>query len=137
MRRVKTTELSINTGSEPSLTDLTRHCTRFVAGEGDGLLSVFVPHATAGLVIVELGAGSDDDLLKALDDLLPRDDRWRHRHGSPGHGADHVLPLLAAASLTIPVVDGILMLGTWQSIALLDPNRDNATRTVRLSFLTG
>jgi thiamine phosphate synthase YjbQ (UPF0047 family) len=89
------------------------------------------------LVIVELGAGSDDDLLKALDELLPRDDRWRHRHGSPGHGADHVLPLLAAASLTIPVVDGILMLGTWQSIALLDPNRDNATRTVRLSFLTG
>jgi secondary thiamine-phosphate synthase enzyme len=134
---MKTTELSINTGSEPSLTDLTPHCTRFVAGEGDGLLSVFVPHATAGLVIVELGAGSDDDLLKALDELLPRDDRWRHRHGSPGHGADHVLPLLAAASLTIPVVDGILMLGTWQSIALLDPNRDNATRTVRLSFLTG
>jgi thiamine phosphate synthase YjbQ (UPF0047 family) len=89
------------------------------------------------LVIVELGAGSDDDLLKALDDLLPRDDRWRHRHSSPGHGADHVLPLLAAASLTIPVVGGTLMLGTWQSIALLDPNRDNATRTVRLSFLTG
>jgi secondary thiamine-phosphate synthase enzyme len=134
---MKTSELSINTGSEPSLTDLTPHCTRFVAGEGDGLLSVFVPHATAGLVIVELGAGSDDDLLKALDDLLPRDDRWRHRHGSPGHGADHVLPLLAAASLTIPVVGGTLMLGTWQSIALLDPNRDNATRTVRLSFLTG
>jgi secondary thiamine-phosphate synthase enzyme len=134
---MKTSVLSINTGSEPSLTDLTPHCTRFVAGEGDGLLSVFVPHATAGLVIVELGAGSDDDLLKALDELLPRDDRWRHRHGSPGHGADHVLPLLAAASLTIPVVDGILMLGTWQSIALLDPNRDNATRTVRLSFLTG
>jgi secondary thiamine-phosphate synthase enzyme len=134
---MKTSELSMSTGSEPSLTDLTPHCTRFVAGEGDGLLSVFVPHATAGLVIVELGAGSDDDLLKALDELLPRDDRWRHRHGSPGHGADHVLPLLAAASLTIPVVDGILMLGTWQSIALLDPNRDNATRTVRLSFLTG
>jgi secondary thiamine-phosphate synthase enzyme len=134
---MKTSELSISTGSEPSLTDLTPDCTRFVAGEGDGLLSVFVPHATAGLVIVELGAGSDDDLLKALDELLPRDDRWRHRHGSPGHGADHVLPLLAAASLTIPVVDGILMLGTWQSIALLDPNRDNATRTVRLSFLTG
>jgi secondary thiamine-phosphate synthase enzyme len=134
---MKTSELSINTGSEPSLTDLTPHCTRFVAGEGDGLLSVFVPHATAGLVIVELGAGSDDDLLKALDDLLPRDDRWRHRHSSPGHGADHVLPLLAAASLTIPVVGGTLMLGTWQSIALLDPNRDNATRTVRLSFLTG
>jgi len=134
---MKAAELSIRTGSEPSLTDLTPACARFVEGEGDGLLSVFVPHATAGLVIVELGAGSDDDLLKALDDLLPRDDRWRHRHGSPGHGADHVVPLLAAPSLTIPVVEGTLMLGTWQSIALLDPNRDNATRTVRLSFLTG
>ena len=90
-----------------------------------------------GLVILELGAGSDADLLEALDDLLPRDGRWRHRHGSPGHGADHVLPLLAPPSLTIPVVDGRLQLGTWQSIALLDPNRDNPTRTVRLSFLAG
>ena len=88
-------------------------------------------------MIVELGAGSDSDLLEALDDLLPRDGRWRHRHGSPGHGADHVLPLLAPPSLTIPVVDGRLQLGTWQSIALLDPNRDNPTRTVRLSFLAG
>ena len=84
---------------------------------------------------MELGAGSDSDLLEALDDLLPRDGRWRHRHGSPGHGADHVLPLLAPPTLTIPVVDGRLQLGTWQSIALLDPNRDNPTRTVRLSFL--
>lgn len=132
---MKTTEVSIRTGSEPSLTDLTPACTRFVDGEGDGLLSVFVPHATAGLVIVELGAGSDDDLLGALDDLLPRDGRWRHRHGSPGHGADHVLPLLASPSLTVPVIAGRLVLGTWQSIALLDPNRDNPTRTVRLSFL--
>jgi secondary thiamine-phosphate synthase enzyme len=134
---VKTTELSIRTGSEPTLTDLTPACARFVDGEGDGLLSVFVPHATAGIVILELGAGSDDDLLGALDDLLPRDERWRHRHGSPGHGADHVLPLLAPPSLTVPVVDGRLALGTWQSIALLDPNRDNPTRTVRLSFLRG
>jgi len=86
---------------------------------------------------MELGAGSDSDLLEALDDLLPRDGRWRHRHGSPGHGADHVLPLLAPPTLTIPVVDGRLQLGTWQSIALLDPNRDNPTRTVRLSFLPG
>ena len=86
---------------------------------------------------MELGAGSDSDLLEALDDLLPRDGRWRHRHGSPGHGADHVLPLLAPPTLTIPVVDGQLQLGTWQSIALLDPNRDNPTRTVRLSFLPG
>ncbi len=98
---------------------------------------MFVPHATAGLVIVELGAGSDVDLLDALDRLLPRDDRWVHRHGSPGHGADHVVPLLASASVTVPVVDGQLALGTWQSIALLDPNRDNPTRTVRLSFLAG
>jgi secondary thiamine-phosphate synthase enzyme len=134
---MKTTELTVRTGSEPGLTDLTPDCARFVDGEGDGLLNVFVPHATAGLVIVELGAGSDVDLLDALDRLLPRDDRWVHRHGSPGHGADHVLPLLASASVTVPVVDGQLALGTWQSIALLDPNRDNPTRTVRLSFLPG
>jgi secondary thiamine-phosphate synthase enzyme len=134
---MKTTELTVRTGSEPGLTDLTPACARFVDGEGDGLLSVFVPHATAGVVIVELGAGSDVDLLEALDRLLPRDDRWVHRHGSPGHGADHVVPLLASASVAIPVVDGQLVLGTWQSIALLDPNRDNPTRTVRLSFLAG
>jgi secondary thiamine-phosphate synthase enzyme len=134
---MKTTELAVRTGTEPGLTDLTPACARFVDGEGDGLLSVFVPHATAALVIVELGAGSDLDLLDALDRLLPRDDRWVHRHGSAGHGADHVLPLLAPPSLTIPVVDGQLALGTWQSIALLDPNRDNPTRKVRLSLLTG
>jgi secondary thiamine-phosphate synthase enzyme len=132
---MKTTELSIRTGPEASLTDLTPAAGRFVEGEGDGLLSIFVPHATAGVVIVELGAGSDADLLEALDRLLPRDDRWVPRHGSPGHGADHVLPLLAAPSLTIPVIDGRLGLGTWQSIALLDPNVDNPSRTVRLSFV--
>ena len=134
---MKTTELTVRTGSEPGLTDLTPACARFVEGEGDGLQSVFVPHATAGVVIVDLGAGSDVDLLEALDRLLPRDDRWVHRHGSPGHGADHVLPLLASPSLTIPVVAGQLALGTWQSIALLDPNRDNPTRKVRLSLLAG
>lgn len=97
-----------------------------------------MPHATAGLVVVETGAGSDDDLLAALDRLLPRDEsRYRHRHGSPGHGADHVLPLLAPPSLTVPVVGGRLALGTWQSICLLDPNPDNAVRTVRLSLVTG
>jgi secondary thiamine-phosphate synthase enzyme len=97
-----------------------------------------VPHATAGLVVVETGAGSDDDLVEALDRLLPRDERaYRHRHGSAGHGADHVLPLLAAPSLTVPVIAGRLALGTWQSICLLDPNEDNATRTVRLSFVEG
>jgi len=137
---VKTIELQVRTGDERGFTDLTGACRRFVAeraGDGDGLLSVFVPHATAGLVIIELGAGSDDDALATLDRLLPRDDRWRHRHGSKGHGADHVLPLLVSPSLTVPVVGGELALGTWQSIALLDPNADNAERTVLLSFLAG
>ena len=109
-----------------------------MAGDDDGLLSIFVPHATAGLVILEVGAGSDDDLMDALDRLLPREDRYyRHRHGSPGHGADHVVPLLAPPALTIPVLRGGLALGTWQSVCLLDPNADNPTRTVRLSFLAG
>lgn len=104
----------------------------------EGLLSVFVPHATAGVVVVEVGAGSDEDLMAALDRLLPRDDRlYRHRHGSVGHGADHLVPLFASPSLTVPVVEGRLALGTWQSICLLDPNADNAVRTVHLSFLAG
>ena len=128
---------TVATGRRRGLFDLTAECARFVAADGDGLLHVFVPHATCGLVIVELGAGSDEDLLDALDRLLPRDDRWRHRHGSEGHGADHVLPLLAPPALTVPVVAGQLGLGTWQSICLLDPNPDNAQRTVRLTFLTG
>jgi secondary thiamine-phosphate synthase enzyme len=134
---MKTTELTVQTARRRGLFDLTDACERFVAGEGDGLLTVFVPHATAGLVIVELGAGSDADLMEALDRLLPRDDRWIHRHGSPGHGADHLVSMLAPPSLTIPVVGGQLTLGTWQSIALLDPNRDNAVRAVRLAFLPG
>jgi secondary thiamine-phosphate synthase enzyme len=108
-----------------------------VRGEGDGLLNVFVPHATAGVVVMELGAGSEDDLLATLDRLLPRDDRWRHRHGLPGHGADHVVPLLVPPSLDVPVIAGELQLGTWQSVALLDPNPDNPRRAVRLSFIGG
>jgi len=137
---VQSLTLTLRTGSARGLTDLTPACRRFVAehaGGGSGLLSVFVPHATAGLVILELGAGSDDDALATLDRLLPRDDRWRHRHGSTGHGADHVLPLLVSPSLTVPVIGGELALGTWQSIALLDPNADNPERTVLLSFLAG
>ena len=132
-------EIELETGRRPGLTDLTGQCADFLADIEaiGGLLSIFVPHATAGLVVVELGAGSDSDLVDALDRLLPRDDRWRHAHGSPGHGADHVLPLLASPSLTVPVVDGRMTLGTWQSIALLDPNRDNPRRTVRLTFLPG
>ncbi len=132
--------LEVRTGSARGFTDLTPACARFVAQAsegGDGLLHVFVPHATAGVVVMELGAGSDDDALAALDRLLPRDDRWRHRHGSAGHGADHVLPLLASPSLSVPVIGGVLALGQWQSITLLDPNEDNASRRVRLSFLAG
>jgi secondary thiamine-phosphate synthase enzyme len=137
-RHVLTRVLSVRTGPSRGLHDLTPACEQFVgeaAGGGDGLLNVFVPHATAGLVVIELGSGSEDDLMSALDRLLPRDDRWRHRHGSPGHGADHVVSLLAPPSLTVPVVDGRLGLGTWQSIALLDPNPDNPTREVRLSYV--
>ena len=133
-------ELEVRTGRARGFTDLTPACSRFAAeasAGGDGLLSVFVPHATAGLVILELGAGSDVDAVATLDRLLPRDDRWTHRHGSPGHGADHVLPLLASPSITVPVIGGRLALGTWQSIALLDPNADNAARRIRLSFLAG
>jgi secondary thiamine-phosphate synthase enzyme len=134
---MKRVELRVRTGTVRGLTDVTGACERFVAEEGDGLLTVFVPHATAGVVIVELGSGSEADLMEALDRLLPRDDRWRHRHGSPGHGADHVVPLLVPPSVSVPVFGGRLGLGTWQSIALLDPNPDNAERTVLLTFLAG
>jgi secondary thiamine-phosphate synthase enzyme len=133
-----TRDLTIPTGSSRGLFDLTGACTAFlreVADGADGLLNVFVPHATAGVVIMELGSGSESDMLNALDRLLPRDERWRHQHGSPGHGADHVVSLLAPPSVSVPVRAGQLALGSWQSIALLDPNPDNATRTVRLSFL--
>ena len=132
---MKTIELSITTGRRSGLFDLTPECVRFVAGEDDGLLNVFVPHATCGLVVMELGAGSDADLMEALERLLPRDDRWIHRHGSPGHGADHVVPAFVSPSINVPVAGGRLALGTWQSIALLDTNVDNERRTVRLSLL--
>ncbi len=134
---MKTSEIHLRTGRSRGLFDLTGACESFVAGEPDGLLNVFTPHATAGIVVMELGAGSDEDLVSALDRLLPRDERWRHRHGSPGHGADHVVPLLAPPSVTVPVIGGRLGLGTWQSIALLDPNPDNDSRTVRLSLIAG
>lgn len=131
---MKKLSIEVVTGSQRGLFDITGECARFVAGEGDGMLLVFVPHATAGVVVMELGAGSDIDLMATLDALLPRDLRWRHAHGSVGHGADHVLPLLVAPSVVVPVVNGELGLGTWQSIALLDPNPDNAMRRVTLSF---
>ncbi|MGZ8512599.1 MAG: YjbQ family protein [Candidatus Limnocylindria bacterium] len=137
---MQTREISVDTGREPGIVDLTDVCASFVgdvADGEDGLLSVLVPHATAGIVVVELGAGSEADLLATVDRLLPRDERWVHRHGRAGHGADHVLPLLVSPSLTVPVVGGRMLLGAWQSIALLDPNGDNPRRTVRLSFLPG
>ncbi|MDQ3405202.1 MAG: secondary thiamine-phosphate synthase enzyme YjbQ [Actinomycetota bacterium] len=132
-------EIEITTGGSEVVHDLTDRCARFLteADATDGLLHVWVPHATAGLAIIETGAGSDDDLLAALRDLLPADSRWRHRHGSPGHGRDHVLPGLIPPYATIPVLDGRLALGTWQSICLVDTNVDNPVRTVRLSYLTG
>lgn len=132
-------ELQIRTGSQEVVHDLTDRCRRFLADTdaGDGLLHVWVPHATAGLAIVETGAGSDDDLLTALGDLLPKDNRWQHRHGSPGHGRDHVLPAFLPPYASVPVLDGQMALGTWQSVCLVDTNVDNTTRTVRLSFLAG
>jgi secondary thiamine-phosphate synthase enzyme len=134
---VKTTILNVTTGRRPAVLNLTRACAEFVANEGDGLLNVFVPHATAGVAVLELGAGSGDDLLAALDELLPADGRWSHRHGSAGHGRDHVLPAFIAPSIVVPVVAGRLALGTWQSIALVDTNVDNPEREVRLSFISG
>lgn len=130
-------EITLQTGSAPSVTDITAQAARFVGGKGDGLLSVYLPHATAGLAIMETGAGSDEDLLAHLEAMFPRDDRWRHRHGARGHGADHVIPAFVSPSLTIPVVGGQLALGTWQALVVVDPNRDNRTRRVRLSFLPG
>lgn len=126
--------LRLTTGSRRT-TDLTPDADRFVAGRGDGLLHVFVPHATAGLAVFELGAGSERDLDEVLDRLLPRDDRWVHHHGSPGHGADHQVPILVSPSMTVPVLGGQLALGTWQSLVLVDTNVDNPDRQVRLSFL--
>ena len=123
--------------SRTRMVDLTRELERFCADRGDGLVNVFVPHATAGLALMEMGSGSDADLVVALDRLLPRDSRYRHAHGSPGHGADHLLPALVSPSLTVPVLDGTPMLGTWQSVVLVDTNGDNPHRTVRLSFLAG
>ena len=119
------------------LVDLTDEATRFCRPLGDGLLSVFAPHATAGVALMELGSGSEPDLAEVLERLLPRDDRYRHRHGTPGHGADHLLPVLVSPSLVIPVVGGRMALGTWQSLVLVDLNRDNPHRKVRLSFLAG
>jgi secondary thiamine-phosphate synthase enzyme len=138
MANFSTRMLSVHTGGDEAVYDLTADCAAFLreaAGDGDGLLNVFVPHATAGVAILETGAGSDEDLLALLRDLLPADGRWRHRHGSPGHGRDHVLPALCPPYASVPVIGGRLALGTWQSVCLVDLNRDNPIRQVRLSYL--
>jgi len=134
--------IDVATGGTEVVFDLTSKCEQFVANEahqaqGDGLLHLFVPHATAGIAILETGAGSDTDLLAVLEQLLPRDFGWRHRHGTPGHGRDHVLPALIPPYASVPVLDGRLMLGTWQSICLVDTNVDNPRRQVRFSWLPG
>jgi secondary thiamine-phosphate synthase enzyme len=134
--------IDVETGGSEVVFDLTSRCEQFVDSEahqaqGDGLLHVFVPHATAGIAILETGAGSDTDLLAVLEEVLPRDLGWRHRHGTPGHGRDHVLPAFVPPYATIPVLEGRMMLGTWQSICLVDTNVDNPRRQVRLSWLPG
>lgn len=131
-----TIELALDT-SRRHIVDLTADVARFCGPLGDGLVSVFAPHATVGLVLMELGSGSERDLEELLERLLPRDDRYRHRHGARGHGADHLLPVVASPSLVIPVLGGRPALGTWQHIVLLDLNRDNPSRQVRLSFIAG
>ncbi|HEY6740703.1 MAG TPA: YjbQ family protein [Actinopolymorphaceae bacterium] len=137
---MQSTVIELPTGDRETVVDLTMRCERFVgeaAEGGDGLLHVFVPHATAGVAIIETGAGSDDDLLTILGEVLPRDFAWSHRHGSPGHGRDHVLPAFVAPYASVPVIDGGLALGTWQRICLVDTNLDNERRRVRLSYLAG
>ncbi len=131
---METKELALETSGSP-VTDITAAVADFCRDQGDGLVHVFVPHATAGAALMETGSGSEADLERALTDLLPRDDRWKHRHGAPGHGADHLLPALVSPSLSIPVVGGEPLLGTWQSVVLVDLNDDNPRRKVRLSFL--
>ena len=136
---MKTRIIEVRTGGRETVLDITGECARFAseaAAGGDGLLHVFVPHATAGLALLELGAGSDADLLATLADLLPADDHWRHAHGSRGHGRAHVMPAFVPPYATIPVIGGRLVLGTWQSVALIDLNVDNPDRQVRLSFLS-
>ena len=134
---MRTEVITVRTGNRPVVRDITREAERFLADGEDGLLHVFVPHATAGLAVMETGSGSEEDLEEVLGRLLPRDDRWAHRHGSRGHGADHLLPVFAGPSLTVPVQAGRLLLGTWQRICLVDLNDDNPRRHVRLSFLRG
>ena len=131
---MRTDEISVDTGGR-RVVDITDQVQRFVADAGDGLVNVYLPHATAGLALMETGSGSEEDLESVLGELLPREDRYRHRHGSTGHGGDHLLPVFVSPSLVLPVSDGRLALGTWQSVVIVDPNRENNQRRVRLSFV--
>lgn len=131
---MRSDSIQLDTATD-QVVDVTHHVEAFARDEQDGLVHLFLPHATAGLAIFELGAGTEPDVLAAVDRLLPRDERYDHRHGSPGHGADHVLPAFVSPSLTVPVQDGRVLLGTWQSIVVVDTNRDNPRRTLRLSFV--
>jgi secondary thiamine-phosphate synthase enzyme len=137
---MQTQVLAVTTGTEERIHNLTAECERFlaeVAGGRDGLLHVWVPHATAGLAVIEVGAGTEADLLTALSELLPRETAWRHAHGAKGHGRDHVMPALVPPYASIPVIEGQMTLGTWQSLVLVDLNRSNPQREIRLSFLAG
>jgi secondary thiamine-phosphate synthase enzyme len=133
---VETQLIGVDTSAR-QVADLTGAVSSFCRGKGDGLVHVFAPHATAGVALMELGSGSESDLVEAIERLLPRDDRYRHRHGSSGHGADHLLPVFISPSMVLPVFDGIVQLGTWQQVVLVDTNEDNPHRTVRLSFVAG
>lgn len=130
------TEIRLDTGRQATTVDITAEVAAFCAGKGDGLLSVFVPHATAGIAMFETGAGTEADLLQSIDDLFPaHPGKWRHEHGTPGHGRDHVVPAFISPSMTVPVENGRMILGTWQSLVLVDTNADNPNRRVRLSFI--
>jgi secondary thiamine-phosphate synthase enzyme len=133
---VDTETFTVETGKRRVI-DISEHVARFCSGRGEGLCSVFVPHATAGVGLMEVGSGSERDLESVLDRLFPREDVYAHRHGSKGHGADHLIPVFVSPSLVLPVVDGRPALGTWQSVVLIDPNTDNPRRQVRLSFVSG
>jgi secondary thiamine-phosphate synthase enzyme len=136
LQAMLTRKIALNTGRTRRIVDLTGEVAQLLHGKGDGLVNVFVPHATAGLAVMELGAGSESDLWSRLDSLLPRDDRYVHAHGSEGHGADHILPAFLAPSLTLPVLGGKVALGIWQSIVLVDPNVDNDRREVLVCFIS-
>lgn len=131
-----TTLFEVRTGHR-TVTDVTPLVVEFCAGRRDGLCHLFAPHATAGLGLMEIGSGSEADLEELLGRLLPRDDRYQHRHGSVGHGADHLFPILVSPSLSLPVASGRVLLGTWQSVVMVDPNPDNPVRHLRCSWLSG